>query len=57
MSVGEEMRQCSLAFYNFIDKIREKYKDLVMENCGSGAMRSDGGIMPHFHLLSTSDQE
>lgn len=57
MSAGEEMRQCALAFYGFIDEVREKYKDLITENCGSGAMRSDGGIMHHFHMLSTSDQE
>lgn len=57
MGVGENMRQCSLAFYDFIDEIRNKYTDLVIENCASGALRSDAGIMPHFHLLSTSDQE
>ena len=56
-SASEGLRQTTEAFYGFIDHIREKYPDLLIENCGSGAMRTDHGIMPHFHLCSTSDQE
>lgn len=56
-SYGEELRKCNLALYSLIDEIREKYPDMVIENCGSGGMRLDGAIMPHFHLCSTSDQE
>ena len=56
-SASEGLRQTTEAFYGFIDYIREKYPDLLIENCGSGAMRTDHGIMPHFHLCSTSDQE
>lgn len=56
-SASEGLRQSTEAFYRFIDHIRGKYPDLLIENCGSGAMRTDNGIMPHFHLCSTSDQE
>jgi alpha-galactosidase len=45
------------AFYAFIDKLTKKYPDLIIENCGSGALRSDSGTLRHFHLQSTSDQE
>lgn len=45
------------AFYAFIDKLVKKYPDLTIENCGSGALRSDAGTLRHFHLQSTSDQE
>lgn len=45
------------AFYRFIDGLYEKYPDLVIENCGSGAMRSDGGALSHFSLQSFSDQD
>ena len=45
------------AFYAFIDKLVAKYPDLTIENCGSGALRSDSGTLRHFHLQSTSDQE
>lgn len=54
---GEEVRQSSIAFEKFIDSITEKYNDLIIENCASGSMRSDGSIMKHFHLVSMSDQE
>lgn len=44
-------------FYSFIDELMIKYPDLIIENCGSGGMRSDNGTLKHFHLQSTSDQE
>ena len=54
---GEEVRSQSLAFISFIDMIKEKYPDLIIENCASGSMRTDGSIMKHFELVSVSDQE
>lgn len=45
------------AFYRFIDSLYEKYPDLLIENCGSGAMRSDGCALSHFALQSFSDQD
>lgn len=45
------------AFLSFIDEVRAKYPDLVIENCASGAMRSDNGTLRHFALQSVSDQE
>lgn len=45
------------AFCDFVDSLREKYPDLIIENCGSGACRADNGTLAHFHLQSTSDQE
>lgn len=45
------------AFYDFIDGIRREFPDLIIENCGSGAMRSDAETLSHFHLQSVSDQE
>lgn len=47
----------SEAFEMFIDTVREQFPDLLLENCGSGAMRSDMGTLSHFHLQSVSDQE
>ncbi len=44
-------------FYEFIDRLIADMPDLVIENCGSGAMRCDNGTLKHFHLQSTSDQE
>lgn len=44
-------------FIKFIEGIKSRYPDLIIENCGSGAMRSDNGTLKHFDLQSTSDQE
>ena len=54
-SVG--LRKTVDAFLSFIDEVRRKYPDLVIENCASGAMRSDWGTLSHFALQSVSDQE
>lgn len=45
------------AFYEFIDEVRARHPGLILENCASGAMREDYGILSHFHLQSSSDQE
>ena len=45
------------AFLSFVDEVRQKYPDLVIETCASGAMRSDWGTLSHFALQSVSDQE
>jgi alpha-galactosidase len=44
-------------FYIFIDEIRQRHPGLVLENCASGAMREDYGILSHFDIQSVSDQE
>lgn len=54
---AEGLRRATEAFRSFIDEVHAKYPDLVIENCASGAMRSDAGTMKHFVLQSVSDQE
>ena len=44
-------------FYRFIESLYEKFPGLVIENCGSGALRSDNKTLRRFTLQSTSDQE
>ena len=56
-SPGKGLLLHAEAFLAFIDRIRAKYPDLLIENCGSGAMRADHGTLRHFNLQSTSDQE
>ncbi len=50
-------RRNSDAFVAFIDEIRKEYPDLIIENCGGGALRSDNKTLRHFEVQSTSDQE
>ena len=51
------LKKTGEAFLSFIDGVRERYPDLVIENCASGAMRSDNGTLRHFEIQSVSDQE
>jgi len=51
------VREAMNAFYAFIDEVRARHPELILENCGSGAMREDYAVLSHFHVQSTSDQE
>ncbi len=56
-SAGEGLENNNRAFIEFIDGLRTRHPDLIIENCGSGANRSDWGTLKHFSIQSTSDQE
>ncbi|WP_051367239.1 glycoside hydrolase family 36 protein [Hamadaea tsunoensis] len=45
------------AMLDWLDGIRIRHPQLVIENCASGAMRSDHAMLSRTHLQSTSDQE
>lgn len=55
-SQGDAMLEHYRALYDWIRGIYEKYPDLVIENCGSGAQRMDYGMLSLHSLQSTSDQ-
>lgn len=65
MSIGDDkygspacqMQKHAQGFLSFIDDVRAKYPFMIIENCGSGALRQDNGTLSHFHLQSVSDQE
>lgn len=57
LSAPEGLRRHSEAFYRFIDEVRKRHPQLIIENCGSGAMREDYAALSHFHYQSSSDQE
>lgn len=56
-STGMGIVENTRAFYKFINRVTEEMPDLIIENCGSGAMRCDFGTLKNFHLQSISDQE
>ena len=45
------------AVRSFYRELREEFPDLMLENCGSGGLRSDYGMLRIFDIQSTSDQE
>ena len=56
-SRGEGNRIYTAAVRDFFRDIRASFPDLILENCGSGAMRCDQGMLSLFHLQSITDEE
>ncbi|NEN05322.1 alpha-galactosidase [Diaminobutyricibacter tongyongensis] len=56
-SVGDGLLQHNRAHLDWIDGVLERHPELVLENCGSGAMRSDFAMLSRMQLQSTSDQQ
>ena len=56
-SMAQALREHTEAFYAFVDEVIATHPGLMIENCGSGAMRCDHETLSHFHIQSTSDQE
>ena len=52
---GRRLHDHIVAFYEFLDELRAAYPALVIENCSSGGLRFDTGIMAHAHTTWVSD--
>ncbi len=56
-SFGDGLLENNRAYLSWIDEIRSKYPDLILEGCSSGGLRMDYAHLERHHLLSVSDQE
>lgn len=56
-SFGDGLLENNSAYLKWIDEIREKYPNLILEGCSSGGLRMDYAHLEKHHLLSVSDQE
>jgi alpha-galactosidase len=56
-STGAALLAHNRAHLNWLDSVLDRHKGIVLENCGSGAMRSDWSMMSRLQLQSTSDQQ
>lgn len=56
-SVGEGLLAHNRGVLAWIDGLRLRHPELVIENCASGAMRMDYAMLSRLHLQSTSDQQ
>jgi alpha-galactosidase len=45
------------AHLDWLDGVLDRHPDLVIENCGSGGMRTDYALLARMQLQSTSDQQ
>jgi alpha-galactosidase len=53
---GEVLYRDRTSYYDWLDEIRSRYPDLVIENCSSGGLRFDLGIIGHTHTTWLSDE-
>lgn len=54
--LGEGLLGHSRAYVRWLDDLKHRHPELVIENCGSGAMRADYAMLQRLDLQSTSDQ-
>lgn len=52
---GRRLHDHVAAYYAWLDTIRAAHPDLVVENCSSGGLRLDVGVMAHTHTAWLSD--
>jgi alpha-galactosidase len=55
-SPGAGLLAANRAHLAWLDGVRDRYPDLVIENCASGGMRADYALLSRLQLQSTSDQ-
>jgi alpha-galactosidase len=55
-SLGAGLLDHNRAYLAWIDRIFERYPDLVIENCGSGGLRMDYAMLSRHSIQSSTDQ-
>ena len=55
-SYGEGMLAHNRAYLAWLDRLFERYPELVIENCGSGGMRHDYAMLARHSIQSLTDQ-
>jgi alpha-galactosidase len=56
-SVGAGLLRHNRAVLAWIDGVLDRHPEIIIENCGSGAMRADYAMLARLNLQSTSDQQ
>jgi alpha-galactosidase len=56
-SVGQGLLAHNRALLTWFESVLDRHPALVLENCGSGALRSDFAMLSRLQLQSTSDQQ
>jgi len=56
-SVGAGLLEHNRALLVWLADVLDRHPDLILENCGSGAMRSDAAMLRVLQMQSTSDQQ
>lgn len=56
-SIGDGLLGHERAYLYWLDRIFEKYPELIIENCSSGGCRIDYAMLSRYSIQSTSDQD
>ncbi|WIB62106.1 alpha-galactosidase (plasmid) [Curtobacterium sp. MCLR17_007] len=56
-SIGAGLLEANRAHLDFLAGVLDRHPSVVLENCGSGAMRADWAMLSVLQLQSTSDQQ
>jgi len=56
-SVGAGLLAHNRAHLDWLEGVLDRHPSLILENCGSGAMRSDFAMLSRLQMQSTSDQQ
>lgn len=56
-SPGEGLLDHARAHLAWVEALRERYPEIILEACSSGAQRMDAAILQRYDLQSTSDQQ
>ncbi|MGE5646427.1 MAG: alpha-galactosidase [Acidobacteriota bacterium] len=52
---GDTLYRHVTSYYRWLDELRARHPNLIVENCSSGGLRFDLGIMAHAHTTWLSD--
>lgn len=55
-SPGDALYRHLTAYYAILDELRRRHPNLIVENCASGGLRFDPGIIAHTHTTWLSDE-
>lgn len=53
---GDALYRQVVDYYSWLDEVRGAFPDLIIENCASGGLRFDSGIMAHTNTTWLSDE-
>lgn len=56
-SLGQGLYQHRLGYYRWLEDLRKRHPDIIVENCSSGGMRLEYGMLSRVDLASITDQE
>lgn len=54
---GDGLYEHYMGYYKVLDRIRAKHPQVILENCSSGGLRIDLGLMKHTHCVFLSDPD